>query len=81
MSVKFSKHAVERLRQRFPEPEAVKSLVRLVAERLDENPFPCSPGMQKVIEGMVQFQPVRVIVKALTARHFVIVTVMRSERR
>jgi FPC/CPF motif-containing protein YcgG len=80
MSVEFSKHAVERLRQRFPERETLKSLVRLIAEKLDAYPFPCAPGTQKVIEGTVQFQAVRVIARALTARHFVIVTVMWNKK-
>ena len=81
MSVQFSKHAILRIKQRFSQPDAMKSLLRIVAERLENNPFPRSTGSKEVIEGIVQFRPVRVVVEALGARRFLVVTVMWTEQR
>lgn len=75
MSIRFSKHAIVRLRQRFD--GAVRdSLLRLLEVRLGANPFPRTAGTEEVVEGMVGFRPVRVIVVAVGSRSFQIVTVM-----
>jgi len=60
MNVKFSKHAVQRLRERFP--RAIVSLVQIIERGLFNGWASPLPNEQWSLEGTIGHRPVRVVV-------------------
>ncbi len=77
MSIRFSPHSIKRLHERFPDPDSIRRIVRLVEEWLGARKFPLPIGTRQVIPGTVNFQPVRIVIAAVSAQEFEIVTFIR----
>jgi hypothetical protein len=74
MSIRFSSHALLRLRQRFG--MHIPELTREIERRMERQCPRLAPGQRLAIHGYVRLRKVRVILVGVEANTFVIVSAM-----
>ena len=74
MDVRFSRHAIQRLKKRFA--GAMSSVIRIIELGIDEQYAAISPTSSRAIEGIVHGRPVRVVVAGEPPGVVTIVTAM-----
>ena len=74
MNIRFTKHALKRIRERFA--FCIEELVKVIDHALSQNSWIYAEGQRKAIEGSVRGNRIRVIYQIGLLGQVTIVTVM-----